>query len=77
MAQDPGGHHNAEARARRGVRALVAERVRLARLALAAAAQVGPADAAAYAKMPVQQDELGHDADEMLAWDAEGWEDIP
>ncbi|MGK4008635.1 hypothetical protein WMF31_38865 [Sorangium sp. So ce1036] len=53
------------------------ERVRLARLALAAAAQDGPADAAAYAKMPVQQDELGHDADEMLAWDAEGWEDVP
>jgi len=53
------------------------ERVRLARLALASAAGNGQADAAAYAKAPVQPDELGHDAEEMLAWDAEGWEDVP
>jgi len=52
------------------------ERVRLARLALAAAAGNGQADAAAYAKTPVQPDELGNDAEDMLAWDAEGWEDM-
>jgi hypothetical protein len=52
------------------------ERVRLARMALAAATETGGTDAAAYARRPVQQDELGHDDADLLAWDSEGWEDV-
>jgi len=53
------------------------ERVRLARLALSTASVDDPADATAYASEPIKADELGQDAEDMLAWDAEGWEDVP
>ncbi len=50
------------------------ERVRLAKLALRAAAEEG-ADAAAYAAGPPSPDEFSAD-EEPLAWDAEGWEEF-
>ena len=48
------------------------ERVRLAKLALRAAAQ-GADDGDAYQVSPPTEDELGTD-EEPLAWEAEGWE---
>lgn len=48
------------------------EQVRLARLALRAAAGVHE-DAAAYRAAPPRDDEFGTD-DESLGWDAEGWD---
>jgi hypothetical protein len=50
------------------------QQVRLAKLALRAAASDGSADAARYAAAPPTADELGGDPD-ALAWDADGWED--
>lgn len=50
------------------------ERVRLAKLALRAAADAG-ADAAAYASAPPKEDEFASE-DEQLAWEAEGWEEF-
>lgn len=49
------------------------EQVRLARLALRAAALGRPADAA-YRAQPPTEDEFGTD-DDPLAWDAAGWEE--
>jgi hypothetical protein len=48
------------------------EQVRLARLALRAAA-LGRSAAAAYRVQPPTNDEFGTD-DDPLGWDAEGWE---
>ena len=50
------------------------ECVRLAKLALRAAAQ-GANDGDAYRVSPPTDDELGSD-EEPLAWEAEGWEDF-
>lgn len=50
------------------------ERVRLAKLALRAAADDG-ADAAAYAAVRPSADEFSQD-EEPLAWEAEGWEEF-
>jgi hypothetical protein len=51
------------------------EQVRLAKLALRAAA-LGPGDdAAAYAATPAKADEFSSD-DDPLAWEAEGWESL-
>jgi hypothetical protein len=50
------------------------ERLRLAKLALRAAAEEGD-DAAAYAAAPPSADEFSED-DEPLAWDADGWEEF-
>lgn len=50
------------------------ERVRLAKLALRAAANDG-ASAAAYAAAPPTADEFSSD-DEALAWESEGWEEF-
>lgn len=50
------------------------ERVRLAKLALRAAAEDGT-DGAAYAAAPPAPDEFSTD-EEPLAWDAEGWEEF-
>jgi hypothetical protein len=51
------------------------EQVRLAKLALRAAARSGTDDAAAYRAMPVAGDEFSSDEDP-LTWDAEGWGDF-
>ncbi len=53
------------------------ERVRLARLALAAPAPGGPSERAAYEAAPVLPDEFGGEENDPLAWEAEGWEDVP
>jgi len=50
------------------------EQVRLAKLALQAAARAREAGSA-YAVKPPTPDELGSD-DEPLAWDAEGWDEL-
>lgn len=50
------------------------EQVRLARLALHAAARGGAADAVAYQTAPPGDEEFSSDEDP-LAWEAEGWED--
>jgi hypothetical protein len=49
------------------------QRVRLARLALAAAAAGD--DGAAYAAHPVDRGELA-DGDDGLGWDGEGWDEL-
>jgi hypothetical protein len=51
------------------------EQVRLAKLALRAAALGSADDAAAYAAAPVKPDEFSSD-DDPLAWEAEGWEGL-
>jgi hypothetical protein len=51
------------------------EQVRLAKLALRAAALGSGDDAAAYAAAPVRPDEFSSD-DDPLAWEAEGWEGL-
>jgi len=51
------------------------EQVRLAKLALRAAALKSGDDAAVYAAAPVKQDEFSSD-DDPLAWEADGWEDL-
>jgi hypothetical protein len=51
------------------------EQVRLAKLALRAAARSGSSDAEAYQAAPPSADEFSSQ-DESLAWDAEGWEDF-
>ncbi len=51
------------------------EQVRLAKLALRAAASGSTDDAAAYAAAPVKPDEFSSDEDP-LAWEAEGWEGV-
>jgi hypothetical protein len=52
-----------------------AERLRLARLALART--TGPAsDADAYARVPVARDEFLDEAEDPLNWDADGWDDV-
>jgi hypothetical protein len=52
------------------------EQVRLARIALAAAAHGPNGDAAAYAARPPQPEELADGPSELLGWDAEGWDDV-
>ncbi len=49
------------------------EQVRLAKLALRAAA-LGRSSRAAYAEQPPKPGELGDDEEDPLAWDADGWE---
>jgi hypothetical protein len=49
------------------------EQVRLAKLALAAAARTPAADAEQYRTSPAAVDEFSS-ADEALAWEAEGWD---
>jgi hypothetical protein len=51
------------------------EQVRLAKLALHAAAHGGTADAVAYRTAPPGEEELAS-AEDPLAWEAEGWEDM-
>ena len=51
------------------------EQVRLAKLALHAAARDGTADAVAYRTAPPGDEEFSRDEDP-LAWEAEGWEDM-
>lgn len=51
------------------------EQVRLAKLALRAAAQGELTDAQAYRAAPPSVDELSSDEDS-LAWEAEGWDDL-
>ena len=49
------------------------EQVRLAKLALRAAALAGASDAEAYRSSPPAAEEFASDEDP-LAWEAEGWE---
>ncbi|MBI4701624.1 MAG: hypothetical protein HY744_10785 [Deltaproteobacteria bacterium] len=51
------------------------QRLRLARLALART-PAPASDADAYARVPVARDELTDEADDPLAWEAEGWDDV-
>lgn len=51
------------------------EQVRLAKLALRAAARGGESDAASYQASPPGQDEFSS-GEEPLAWDAEGWDEF-
>jgi hypothetical protein len=51
------------------------EQVRLAKLALMAAARAPSDDASAYRTAPPASDEFGSD-DDVLAWDGDGWEDL-
>lgn len=51
------------------------EQRRLAALALRAARAATAADGARYAALPPGPDELSSD-DELLGWDAEGWDDL-
>ena len=51
------------------------EQVRLAKLALRAAAHSGEADAEAYRVSPPGADEFSSEEDP-LAWDAEGWKEF-
>lgn len=51
------------------------EQVRLAKLALRAAAQSGSSDAEAYRAAPPSVDEFSSQ-EEPLAWEAEGWEEF-
>ena len=51
------------------------EQVRLARLALRAAARSGSSDAEAYRADPPSADEFSSQ-EEPLAWEAEGWEEF-
>ncbi|MBI5160603.1 MAG: hypothetical protein HY996_04195 [Micrococcales bacterium] len=51
------------------------EQVRLARMALHAAARGGGADAAAYGAVPPEPDEFSCE-DDPLAWESDGWEDL-
>ena len=51
------------------------EQVRLAKLALRAAARSGEADAGAYRASPPGPDEFSSE-EEPLAWDAEGWDEF-
>ncbi|AKJ05912.1 hypothetical protein ATI61_110341 [Archangium gephyra] len=51
------------------------EQVRLAKLALRAAAQSGASDTAAYRAAPPSADEFSSQEDP-LAWEADGWEEF-
>ena len=51
------------------------EQVRLARLALAAAARTPGTDADAYRVQPTQEREFSSDEDQ-LGWESEGWEEF-
>jgi hypothetical protein len=53
------------------------ERIRLIRLTIARGA-VASSDAVAYERVPVGSDEFHQDSyEDPLAWDAEGWDDLP
>ncbi len=51
------------------------EQVRLAKLALRAAARTGGSDAEAYRANPPSRDEFSSE-DESLAWEGEGWDEF-
>jgi hypothetical protein len=51
------------------------EQVRLAKLALRAAAQSGGSDGATYRASPPGRDEFSSEEDP-LAWEAEGWDEF-
>jgi hypothetical protein len=52
------------------------EQVRLARLALHAAAATPGGDLAAYQAAPSTAEEFGADGDDPLAWESDGWDDV-
>ncbi|KFE71020.1 hypothetical protein [Hyalangium minutum] len=51
------------------------EQVRLAKLALSAAAKSGGSDAASYRASPPGREEFSSEEDP-LAWEAEGWDEF-